>query len=173
MPVLELTLISFFAFLFLFSGAAKLRAVRRFRDQIAAFGVVPWRVAPVLAVSIPLAELAVGAALLMRVQPAASLAAALALLALFTGFIAWVLASKRKAACFCFGEEDGEISGLTLARNVILLALAAGAFAFSGSVPPASGMLSLLAGLYALSGVLLFVSAFHLLGLWKTVRSLL
>jgi uncharacterized membrane protein YphA (DoxX/SURF4 family) len=107
----------------LIAGVQKLRAGRALRPQVAAFGV-PGGVAPVVAVTLPVVELAAGAALLVFLRSSIPAWIALALLAVFTGAVAANLASGRHVPCPCFGTSVSEVSPGTLARNGWLVALA-------------------------------------------------
>jgi len=105
------------------AGVQKLRIGRSLRPQVAAFGV-PAGVAPVVAVTLPLVELAAGLSLLVFVRSSVPAWVALGLLALFTGAVAANLASGRHVPCPCFGTSVTEVSPGTLARNGWLVALA-------------------------------------------------
>ena len=107
----------------LIAGVQKLRAGRALRPQVAAFGV-PGGVAPVVALTLPVVELAAGAALLIFVRSSIPAWIALGLLAVFTGAVAANLASGRHVPCPCFGTSVSEVSPGTLARNGWLVALA-------------------------------------------------
>jgi uncharacterized membrane protein YphA (DoxX/SURF4 family) len=120
------------------AGIQKLRARRALRPQVAAFGV-PTGAAPVVAVGLPLVELAAGAALLIFLGSSIPAWVALAILALFTGAVAANLATGREVPCPCFGTAVTAVSPATLARNGWLVALAViGTASTSGaSVGPA------------------------------------
>jgi hypothetical protein len=77
-----------------------------------------------LARLIPVAELATAGALF--VAPPWGGVVAFALLAAFTAVLARVLRSGRAVSCACFGATSSRpISAATVARNVLLLAMAA------------------------------------------------
>lgn len=110
---------------FIFAGAAKLADPAGSRAAAADFGV-PEPLAGLVGSLLPVAELAVAAALL--VSPLAwfgSLGAA-ALLGCFSVAIGNALAHGRSPDCHCFGQVHSEpASWRTLARNVVLLTIAA------------------------------------------------
>jgi len=112
--------------LFVFAGVAKLRDPSGFATEITNYHLLP-SLAPWLAVSLPTAELAIGAALLVGTRPwlrAGALAAA-ALLAVFTVAVAQVVARGIDVSCGCFGSESGPVTIVTVFRDVALLASAA------------------------------------------------
>jgi uncharacterized membrane protein YphA (DoxX/SURF4 family)/thiol-disulfide isomerase/thioredoxin len=115
----------FLAAVFAFAGTAKLFDLPGSRQAVAAFGV-PARLAPVVGVLVPLAELA--AALMLLFVPTARWGALLALL-LLLAFMAGVANAMRKGLeidCGCFGKVySATASSATLVRNAILAALAA------------------------------------------------
>ena len=95
------------------------------RAAISAFGA-PARIVRPLAVVLPLAELAVAAALLVPSTARAGAIGALALLAVFSTAIVLNLARGRRPDCHCFGQVHSEpIGAATLLRNAALAAAAA------------------------------------------------
>ena len=82
-------------------------------------------VAP-LAVAVPILELSLGLALLLAPDEALPvvLAATVALLASFTGWMGWVRAKGLRVRCGCFGTGDREIGVRSLGRNAVLLGVA-------------------------------------------------
>lgn len=112
------------AALFATAGAAKLRDLSGSREAMQGFGVPASLVAP-LGVTVPLAELAVAAALIPGPTRTSGALGALALLAGFSLAIAWNLARGRTPDCHCFGQLHSSPAGpRTLARNAALIALA-------------------------------------------------
>jgi thiol-disulfide isomerase/thioredoxin len=119
--VLRLALAAVFAA----SAAGKLADRRGTRDAAEEFGV-PARLAAVVALALPVAELAVVGLLLVPSTVLAGAVLALGLLALFTAAIAMNLARGRRPACHCFGQIHSEpIGARTLARNAVIAGLAA------------------------------------------------
>jgi methylamine dehydrogenase accessory protein MauD len=113
------------AVVFALSGVAKLADRAGFRQVTIDFGV-PSRLATPLGIFVPLAELAVAAALIPTVTAWWGALGALALLLLFTAGIGANLVYGRKPECRCFGRlHSAPVGWKTLARNGLLLALAA------------------------------------------------
>jgi thiol-disulfide isomerase/thioredoxin len=120
------------AAVFLVAAAAKLRDGAGTRRAVTELGGVPPAAAAPVALALPLAELAIVAVLLPAATASAGAVAALALLALFTAAVAVSLARGQTPACNCFGQIHAEpIGTATLARNAVLIALAA--FALTGA----------------------------------------
>lgn len=121
----------FLAAVFAVAGAAKLADRRGAEDAAVGFGI-PRRFAGIFAVGLPLAELAVAAALLPAGAALWALAGAAALLTAFTAAIGVSMAEGRAPDCHCFGQIHSEPAGpRTLIRNAALLALALAAFGAS------------------------------------------
>lgn len=109
----------FLVLVFAVAGAAKLADRAGAQQAVREFGV-PESLAPLAGLLLPLAELAVAAALLSGAFTWPGALGALALLALFSGAIALSLARGRTPDCHCFGEvHSAPISGWTLARNAM------------------------------------------------------
>ena len=120
------------AAVFAVAGITKLTDRAGTRESVVAFGA-PKRIASALAVVLPLAELTVAGLLLPASTAIYGALGALALLALFTGTIAFSLARGRAPDCHCFGQlHSAPTSWKTLARNGILIAL--GAVALVGTI---------------------------------------
>jgi methylamine dehydrogenase accessory protein MauD len=110
---------------FALSGVAKLADRAGFRQVMIDFGV-PSPLATPLGIFLPLAELAVAAALIPTVTAWWGALGALALLLLFIAGIGANLVQGRKPDCRCFGQlHSAPVGWKTLARNGLLLALAA------------------------------------------------
>jgi methylamine dehydrogenase accessory protein MauD len=136
------------ASVFTVAGVAKLADREGSRRALADFGV-PAPLASPLAVLLPLAELAVAAALIPAATAWWGAAGALALLLLFVAAIAANLARGRKAECHCFGQLHSEPAGWkTLARNGVLAAVAGFVvwWGYGGAGPSAVGWLAGLSG---------------------------
>lgn len=124
--LLRLLLVAVFAV----AGAAKLRDLKGSRVALEEFGV-PARFAAAGGVLLPVAELAVAAALLFPPSARWGAAAAVLLLALFVAAIANAMAHDRAPDCHCFGQLHSEPAGRgTLIRNSVLIALAGAVAAF-------------------------------------------
>jgi peroxiredoxin/uncharacterized membrane protein YphA (DoxX/SURF4 family) len=112
------------AAVFIVAGVAKLADLEGSRRAVGEFGV-PERFAGRLGGLLPVAELAVGVALL--VTPAARFAAVGAggLLLAFIAAIGTAVATGREPDCHCFGQVHSAPAGpWTLARNLVLVGLA-------------------------------------------------
>ena len=122
------------------AGVAKLRDRDGTRTAVVGFGA-PQRLAGVLAIGIPLAELATAGLLLPASTAVYGALAAVALLTLFTAAIGVSLARGRAPDCHCFGQlHSAPASWKTLVRNTVLLGI--GVLAVAGSVAdePASAV---------------------------------
>jgi thiol-disulfide isomerase/thioredoxin/uncharacterized membrane protein YphA (DoxX/SURF4 family) len=109
---------------FALAGAAKLRDSEGTAAMLRAFGV-PAKSAPVFAVALWVADLAVAAALLPSFSSQWAGAAGAFLLAVFTAVIAVNLALGKRPECRCFGAmSTAPINSWTVARNMLLLAMA-------------------------------------------------
>jgi peroxiredoxin/uncharacterized membrane protein YphA (DoxX/SURF4 family) len=112
------------AAVFLVAGVAKLVDRAGARKAAADFGL-PDRLATPVAFVLPLAELAVAAALIPTATAWWGAVGALLLLLLFAAGIAANLARGRKPDCHCFGQLHSAPAGRpTLARNVALAGVA-------------------------------------------------
>jgi methylamine dehydrogenase accessory protein MauD len=113
------------ALVFAVAGVAKLIDWAGSRRAIVDFGV-PAALAAPLAILLPLAELAVAAALIPTTTAWLGAVGALMLLLLFAVAIGANLARGRQPDCRCFGQLHSAPAGwLTLARNTVLAAPAA------------------------------------------------
>jgi peroxiredoxin len=109
---------------FAVAGVTKLADREGSRQAITEFGA-PKALAAPLGVLLPLAELAVAAALIPTSTALWGAMTALALLLLFVAGIGVNLARGRKPDCHCFGQLHSAPAGWsTLVRNVVLAAVA-------------------------------------------------
>jgi peroxiredoxin/uncharacterized membrane protein YphA (DoxX/SURF4 family) len=148
------------AAVFILAGVAKLSDFKGSRQAIIDFGM-PALLASPLALLLPLAELAVAAALIPASTALLGAAGSLALLLLFILGIGANLARGRKPECHCFGQLHSSPAGWkTLARNGVLAGLAAFVVwpGWNGNVGPSAiawlGALSTAQLLGLLGGVL-------------------
>ncbi len=110
---------------FLVSGIAKLIDRPGSRQAVQDFGV-PAALAGPSAILLPIAELAVAVALLVRASAWYGALGALLLLLLFVAGISVNMARGRAPDCHCFGQLHSEPVGWrTLARNGVLVVIAA------------------------------------------------
>jgi methylamine dehydrogenase accessory protein MauD len=108
------------ALVFAVAGVAKLMDLAGSRRAIVEFGV-PAALARPLGVLLPLAELAIAAALLPTMTAWWGAVGALVLLLVFAAAIGANLARGRKPDCHCFGQLHSAPAGWsTLARNAVL-----------------------------------------------------
>ena len=113
------------ALVFAGAGVAKLADRAGSRQAVSEFGV-PGALAAPLGILLPLAELAVAAALVPASTAWWGAIGALALLLVFVAGISYNLARGRKPNCRCFGQLHSAPAGWsTLARNAVLAAPAA------------------------------------------------
>lgn len=163
------------AVVFAVAGAAKLADRDGSRRAALEFGVPP-RVAGLLALALPIAELAVAVALLVTETAAYGALGAFTLLAGFSLAIGYNVARGRSPECHCFGQLHSAPAGArTLARNGGLAVLAgfAAAVSWSGSRPGAVAWLGDLGG--TLVGLLVagtIVAAIVAAGLWGALHAL-
>jgi thiol-disulfide isomerase/thioredoxin len=169
----------FLAVVFVIAAAAKFLDPDGTRRMVIDFGL-PSRLASVLALAIPSAELLVAALLFVPVSAYAGSAGALALILVFTAAIAANLLRGHAPSCRCFGQLQAKPAGWsTVARNGLLAALAL--FALLARDPPsqygvfdwfsrweATALLSLVIGAIALVlavvGTMAFLSLMHSYG---------
>ncbi len=135
------------AAVFVVSALTKAIAPRRTGAAARELGV-PSALAPVVAVLLPAAELAVAALLVVTPTVLAGGTAATALMATFTALVAGNLIRGRRPACACFGALSAAepIGPSTLVRNGVLLA-ASVAVLVAASLPGRCG-----AGCYDAAG---------------------
>lgn len=115
-PILRLILIVTFGV----AGIAKLRDRLGTARTLTEFGI-PKRLAPELAIVLPVGELMTAAALVLPMTARYGAAAALTLLLIFLAGICYTLAKGRRPACNCFGQASSEpIGGATVVRNLLL-----------------------------------------------------
>ena len=135
MLVLRLLLAGVFAV----AGVAKLLDAEGSRRALRDFGVSQ-RLSRPLGLLLPLAELAIAAALVVPDSARWAAIAAAALLAVFVVAIANALRQGRAPDCHCFGQVHSEPAGRgTLARNAILIGVAGAVAARAGSGDPHVG----------------------------------
>jgi peroxiredoxin/uncharacterized membrane protein YphA (DoxX/SURF4 family) len=132
------------AIVFVVAGVAKLVDRAGSRQAVVDFGV-PTPLAAPLGVLLPLAELAVAAALLPASTAWWGAVGALVLLFIFVTGIGANLARGRRPVCRCFGQLSSEPAGWnTLARNGVLAAVAGFIVwrGYGGAGPSALGWLA-------------------------------
>jgi putative oxidoreductase len=112
--------------LFVVAGVLKLRDPTAFATDIANYQLLPG-LAPYLAAALPLTEVLAGLLLVVgRGAWRLSAAVAIGLMMLaFTGAASSALARGIDISCGCFGGDRGTVDGLTIARDLALLAAVA------------------------------------------------
>ena len=144
------------ALVFIVAGTSKLADREGSRQAIIDFGL-PASLATPLGVLLPLAELAVAAALIPATTAWWGAVGALALLILFVAGIVINLARGRKPDCHCFGQLHSAPAGWsTLIRNGVLAALA-GFVVWQGGESAGPSAVSWMGSLSALQSVALIV----------------
>jgi hypothetical protein len=110
----------------LVAASAKSLSMEEFRAALR-LSYLPSPLVSLLAVGIPLVEIALALMLVLGRGLAllAGLIAAGALLAGFTLWVAWVLVRGLRIRCACFGSGSAEVRWWSLARNLMLLGIAA------------------------------------------------
>jgi uncharacterized membrane protein YphA (DoxX/SURF4 family) len=128
------------AAVFLVAAVGKVRDQAGTRRSLESFGV-PRTIAPAAAMVLPVAELAIAVALVPVATAWAAGIAALVLLVAFTAALAIGLLRGVEAECHCFGAVSSRPVGPgTLARNLLLVALAALLVAAGSDAPGTSAM---------------------------------
>jgi methylamine utilization protein MauE len=124
-PVVERTLRSALALLFLVAAAHKLRAPTAFREQLADYRLVPRRATQATAAAVVAGELTTGLAFLAPPLRLAALGAAFVLLFAYSFAIALNLArGRRDIDCGCSGPALRQpLTPWLLVRNAVLVGI--------------------------------------------------
>ena len=152
------------ALLLLAAGGHKLRYAAEFRGSVEGYRLLPQRVIPALAASLPLVEIGLGLGLLLPASASASASLTAALFALYGAAIVVNLArGRRHIDCGCGGRAGraGISEGLVV-RNAVLIALACAA-AFEPGPRPLLWLDLPSIGVGAVTLALLYVAADGLL----------
>lgn len=120
---------------FAYAGVMKLLDPRSFADEIRNYQLLP-ALAPHLAVSLPSLELVTAIGLLVPTLRRAAAVLAAVLMTVFLGAVASVVVRHVDIACGCFGHDSSNVTWLSVARNVGLLAAAAYLVLPEGAVAP-------------------------------------
>jgi hypothetical protein len=159
--------------IFVTSGLMKLGDVELFESAVANYRLLPKMLEKPLAWTLPLIECACAAGMLSRAtrEPAALLL--ILMLIAFSGAIAINLArGRRDIDCGCFGPAlRQELSGWLLARNAVLMLMAAIA-AMPASARPIVWIDLVTIGMGALTLIVLYASANVALGNAPKTRAL-
>lgn len=146
--------------IFLPSAWSKLRAMDELEGIVADYRLLPEPLVRPVARALPIAEIAAGLLLLWPATRAAGALLAMALLLLFAFAMAVNLArGRREIDCGCFlGRQKERIGWLLVARNLLLVALAAPLTIVEPAAAP--GLLDLLTVLFAAGSLLALYAAF-------------
>jgi thiol-disulfide isomerase/thioredoxin/uncharacterized membrane protein YphA (DoxX/SURF4 family) len=162
------------AVVFVVAAIGKLLDLGGSRRALEEFGV-PARAARLGGVGLPIAELAVAIALMLRPTARWGALGALLLLLAFSGGMARALSRGEAPDCHCFGQIHSEPAGIsTLGRNAVL-ALAAAVIVVAGPGPSVDGALGGLHGAQialVATSVLAAVLAVAVAQLWADRRRL-
>jgi uncharacterized membrane protein YphA (DoxX/SURF4 family) len=123
--------------LFIFTGVLKLADPNAFATEIHNYQLFP-ALAPLLAATLPVVEIVVGAAIVAGPRPwvrAGALASG-ALMLVFTIAVSSALTRGINISCGCFGAGSGTITLITVLRDLALLAGCAAVFELAGPAPP-------------------------------------
>ena len=124
MNALLLSVRCLLAAVFIVAAWGKLFDLAGARRALEEFGVTARIVRPA-SVALPVAELAIAVALVIRPSAQLGAAAALVLLTVFIGAVARAMSQGRAPDCHCFGQIHSEPAGRsTLLRNAVLAAAA-------------------------------------------------
>jgi len=130
--------------------------------QLLQFPMIPHSFSGAVATLVPAAELVIGCMLLLGFKSRIAAILGECMFMIFTFIIVWTIISKRKVACFCFGENDGTISWMTFFRNLFLIVLLAPCLFMNHSAEVGIIANAIFLPIYGLAGMLLFLSIFHL-----------
>lgn len=119
--------------MFLLTGGLKLRDVPAFATEIQNYQVLPW-LAPWLAATLPTIETLLGSALILgpKSWARASALASIALLVVFTLAVRSVVVRGIDVTCGCFGKGSGQVTMLTVLRDVALVVAGAALYRLMG-----------------------------------------
>jgi methylamine utilization protein MauE len=124
----EIALRTVLAVVFAVAFVSKVRsraAFGRFARTLDGFGLLRGRRRTAAALVVPAAEAALLVLLGLPGTALAGFAAALTVLAVFTGAVGWELAAGRTVRCRCFGGGAERIGATQIVRNLVLLGCAA------------------------------------------------
>lgn len=130
-PVLGILLDACLALLFASAGIHKLRDLKRFEEIFSAYGLMPVTARLSISWLVPILELSIAAALLIKVTRLFAALLAMIMLLGYAGAIAVNLRrGRRDLACGCGGpDERRPIAAWMVWRNILIAAAAAPAFA--------------------------------------------
>jgi uncharacterized membrane protein YphA (DoxX/SURF4 family) len=146
---------------------SKLRKPSSFRRELDEYRLLPEKAVPFAAALIPLAEVAVAVGLFIPSVRALAALCAVGLLTVFTAAIAFNLQrGRRSISCACFGSDEQLLGWDLVARNGLLIALAAAV----AIVDPSTDRISLAGAVVAFEAVVLAVLVITALSTIERVR---
>jgi uncharacterized membrane protein YphA (DoxX/SURF4 family)/thioredoxin-related protein len=141
------------AAVFIASGITKLISVEFFEQFLYSFGVLKLSQAIILTRLIIGFEFVLGLLFLLRIYTKQLSYVTLALLAVFTGFIAFLELSKSGNDCYCFGTIIQLSNTVSIIKNIILSGLVMVLLKFGDETPKRFARLLLIAALILGMGV--------------------
>lgn len=102
----DLAIRGILAFLFIYGGGLKLMDPKAFAATLSLYDLIPERLLPVVAVGLPVLEVAAGTALLFGVR--GGLTVITGLLVLFVAVLGYGILTDLNVDCGCFGPEEIE-----------------------------------------------------------------
>jgi uncharacterized membrane protein YphA (DoxX/SURF4 family) len=155
----------------LLAGVEKARAPQKFVDGVRQYGLLPARLAPLVAGGLIATELVLGALLVSGLVPVLAAIGAIALFTVFALALGVSLARSNTAPCHCFGASEVErISPLALLRALALAGVAVAVLAFGRGDTASIGGEDLTPSLLMTAG---FVAVTRLSGLFPLAWSFL
>jgi hypothetical protein len=155
------------ALVFIAASYSKLRRPDTFRQELAEYRLLPARAVPAVALFIPAAELAVAVGLLVPTVRSFAALGAVVLLLVFTAAIGLNLRrGRREISCACFGGDERLLGWDLIARNGLLISVAAAV----AIVDPGTDRVSFAGVVVALEAVVLTVLLVTFLGTGERAR---
>jgi uncharacterized membrane protein YphA (DoxX/SURF4 family) len=110
--------------IFLMASLGKLSSSTSFKDEVMEYQLLSKNQARMVAYILPFFEMALGALCIIGIELPIVSALLVLLLLIFTVAIVNNLMRGRRFSCHCFGSSGAMIGPVTIARNLILVALA-------------------------------------------------
>ncbi len=129
-PLVALVFRLYLGGLFIYASLYKINYTAEFAETIASYQLVPYWGVNLLAVILPWIELISGILLIIGIRTRTVSAVIGGLLILFTLGILYNLALGSEISCGCFQSLDDPISGWTVLRDLVWLAMAVQVFFF-------------------------------------------
>ncbi len=129
-PLVALVFRLYLGGLFIYASLYKINYTSEFAETIASYQLVPYWGVNLLAVILPWIELISGILLIIGIRTRTVSAVIGCLLILFTLGILYNLALGSEISCGCFQSLDDPISGWTVLRDLVWLAMAVQVFFF-------------------------------------------